>query len=67
MLSGLVLVFTFLIDQPFLLVFSVSQLMYKYNFNQIAKTGVVVMPESALQLAEELKKAIEAGTGKAHH
>jgi len=41
--------------------------MYKYNFNQIAKTGVVVMPESALQLAEELKKAIEAGTGKAHH
>jgi hypothetical protein len=41
--------------------------MYKYNFNQISKTGVVVMPESALLLAEELKKAIEAGIGKAHH
>jgi hypothetical protein len=36
--------------------------MYKTNFNQISKSGVVEFPESALALAEELKKAIADGT-----
>lgn len=41
--------------------------MFKTNFNQISKSGVVVLPESALQLAEELKKAIAAGGANGHH
>jgi hypothetical protein len=33
--------------------------MYAYNFNHISSTGIVVLPESALQLIKELETALE--------
>ena len=41
--------------------------MYKPNFRGINETGVVVMPESADALAEELRKALEEGGIEAGH
>jgi H+-transporting ATPase len=42
------------------------KLMYATNFNNIKVSGVVVLPESALRLVEELEKEMNAA-GSGHH
>jgi H+-transporting ATPase len=56
------LVFWFIQDAGKVLVY---KWMYKFNFNGISTSGVVVLPQSAINLAEDLEKALVNQT--AHH
>jgi H+-transporting ATPase len=42
------------------------RLMFKYNFNGISTTGVVVMPDSAKQIMKELENELAAAADVAH-
>jgi hypothetical protein len=50
----------------------VAQLLYKYNFNDISKSGKVIFPESSIKFIKDLEEAMakEAAMGggpKGHH